>query len=203
MRLGPALPCPARLPAVTSHACARLLSLSLAWLGEDEATIRPTLNKLHANGIGAILDYAAEDDSGGSAASRGQEHGDVVARTYDYETESACDRHKDIFLRSIMAAADAPGQGFAAIKVLGLTAHADSYVLALLMQLTDLKCAVCFCPKMQVEVFLLLLHCRPHTWSKTRWLSSDLSMQANLHFAVFRLGEYAHLQIYVSAPKPP
>lgn len=43
--------------------------------------------------------------------------GSVVARTYDYATEEACDKHRDIFLRSIMAAADAPGQGFAAIKV--------------------------------------------------------------------------------------
>ena len=85
--------------------------------GEDERTIRPTLDKLHRNGIGAILDYAAEDDSDGGAASRGEEHGRVVARTYDYETESACDRHRDIFMRSINAAADAPGQGFAAIKV--------------------------------------------------------------------------------------
>ena len=74
---------------------------------------------LQKNGIGAILDYAAEDDGGeGEAPSRGQEHGTVVARTYDYETEEACDRHKEIFLRSIMAAADAPGQGFAAIKVI-------------------------------------------------------------------------------------
>ena len=85
--------------------------------GEDEAGIRPTLDKLSQYGIGAILDYAAEDDSDeGEKPSRGEVHGSVVARTYDYETESSCDRHKDIFMRSIRAAADAPGQGFAAIK---------------------------------------------------------------------------------------
>ncbi|KAK9799009.1 hypothetical protein WJX73_003308 [Symbiochloris irregularis] len=88
--------------------------------GEDEGSIRPSLKKLHASGIGAILDYAAEDDSDGGAASRSEETGSVVARTYDYETEEACDKHRDIFLRSIMAAADAPGQGFAAIKVTAL-----------------------------------------------------------------------------------
>ena len=77
----------------------------------------PVLKKLHANGIGAILDYAAEEDGDGGAASRSEEHGSVLARTYDYETEAACDHRKDIFLRSIKAAGDAPGQGFAAIKV--------------------------------------------------------------------------------------
>lgn len=43
--------------------------------GEDEGGIRPSLKKLHSSGIGAILDYAAEDDSDGGAASRSEETG--------------------------------------------------------------------------------------------------------------------------------
>lgn len=77
---------------------------------------------LYEAGIGGILDYAAEDDVDAAAgpASRAEPHDTVVARTYDYDTEAACDRHTSIFLRSIAAAADGRGQGFAAIKVRSL-----------------------------------------------------------------------------------
>ncbi|KAK9815561.1 hypothetical protein WJX72_005858 [[Myrmecia] bisecta] len=90
--------------------------------GEDQESIRPCLRTLHENGIGGILDYAAEDDvdSEDGPVSRSAPNDTVVARTYDYNTEAACDRHMRIFLRSIEAAADAPGQGFAAIKVTAL-----------------------------------------------------------------------------------
>ena len=53
----------------------------------------------------------------GGASSRSDDRSHAVARTYSYETEATCDKHRDIFLKSIEAAADAPGQGFAAIKV--------------------------------------------------------------------------------------
>lgn len=73
---------------------------------------------LYEAGIGGILDYAAEDDVDAQEgpASRCEPHDTVVARTYDYNTEAACDRHTGVFLRSIAAAADGAGQGFAAIK---------------------------------------------------------------------------------------
>lgn len=85
--------------------------------------MQPTLQWLHSNGVGGILDYAAEDDTkpekpekkenSASSASSDQ----VVARRFDYETEARCDQHMEAFKRSIAAAAEAPGQGFAAIKV--------------------------------------------------------------------------------------
>ena len=50
-------------------------------------------------------------------ASRSAPHDQVVARTYAYETERACEAHLGTFLHSIEAAGQAPGQGFAAIKV--------------------------------------------------------------------------------------
>ena len=79
---------------------------------------------LHQNGIGGILDYAAEDDmpdeegAGGSSAARESGPRDqVVARTFDYGSEAICDGHMETFMKSIEAAGDAPGRGFAAIKV--------------------------------------------------------------------------------------
>ena len=61
----------------------------------------------------------AEDDvsSEEGPASRSEPHDTVVARTFDYENEAKCAKHTSVFLRSIQAAANAPGQGFAAIKV--------------------------------------------------------------------------------------
>ena len=57
-------------------------------------------------------DVAAAD----GPTSRSAPHSDVVARTFNYETERACDAHLATFLHSIEAAGAAPGQGFAAIK---------------------------------------------------------------------------------------
>lgn len=81
--------------------------------------MRPTLDFLARNGVGSILDYAAEDDVNDEdgPASRKNEHSSVVARTYSYDTEETCEKHLKVFLASIRAAADAPGQGFTAIKV--------------------------------------------------------------------------------------
>ena len=97
---------------------------SLPHAGEDQKSVQPTLQWLHSNGVGGILDYAAEDDTKPDPAkereqkSLAQNSSDqVVARRFDYETEAQCDRHMEAFKRSIAAAADAPGQGFAAIKV--------------------------------------------------------------------------------------
>lgn len=90
--------------------------------GEDQEGIKPKINMLHRNGIGGILDYAAEDDMGDDEgpASRADPHGKVVARTFDYGSEEICDGHMRVFMKSIEAAADAPGRGFAAIKITAL-----------------------------------------------------------------------------------
>lgn len=90
--------------------------------GEDGDSIQPTIQRLHAHGIGSILDYAAEDDVtvDGPTRSRTQPHDTVVARTYLYEDEAVCDRHTQVFAAAIDAAARAPGVGFAAIKVTAL-----------------------------------------------------------------------------------
>ena len=63
--------------------------------------------------------HCMQDDvaSADGPASRSAPHDQVVARTYAYETERACEAHLGTFLRSIEAAGQAPGQGFAAIKV--------------------------------------------------------------------------------------
>lgn len=42
--------------------------------GEDEEDIMPTINMLRANGIRAIIDYAAEDDSPAAAPPKQQQH---------------------------------------------------------------------------------------------------------------------------------
>lgn len=87
--------------------------------GEDQEGIKPKIKMLHNNGIGGILDYAAEDDmdNDDGQAARSQPHGKVVARTFDYGSEEVCDGHMRVFMKSIEAAAEAPGRGFAAIKV--------------------------------------------------------------------------------------
>mmetsp|Transcript_5093 Transcript_5093/g.14616 ORF Transcript_5093/g.14616 Transcript_5093/m.14616 type:complete len:636 (-) Transcript_5093:748-2655(-) len=90
--------------------------------GEDQQDIKPTLHYLYKNGIGGILDYAAEDDveSEGGAHSRELENEAIIARTFDYESEAKCDAHLKTFMESIKAAASAEGQGFAAVKVTAL-----------------------------------------------------------------------------------
>ena len=97
---------------VISVTCVRLA-------GENQKEIQPSLALLKQYGIGAILDYAAEDDvkAEDGPVSRSEPHDTVVARTFDYESEAKCQQHTSTFLKNIQAAGDAPGQGFAAIKV--------------------------------------------------------------------------------------
>lgn len=91
--------------------------------GETQKQLQPALKLLKAHGIGAILDYAAEDDvqAEEGPASRSELNDSVVARTFDYDNEAKCEQHTGTFLRNIKAASDAPGQGFAAIKVMAWT----------------------------------------------------------------------------------
>lgn len=91
--------------------------------GPDAEGIRPTLRRLRAAGVGAVLDYAAEDDVGSSAgpASRQPPADTVIGRTYPYEDERLCDARMANFLKAIDAARSPDGfPAFTAIKVTAL-----------------------------------------------------------------------------------
>lgn len=91
--------------------------------GPDVAGIQPTLSRLRAAGIGAVIDYASEDDvkSEEGPASRKPPTDTVIGRTYKYEDEEACDRRMGNFLMSIEAARSPAGRpGYTAIKVTAL-----------------------------------------------------------------------------------
>lgn len=114
------LSCRQHLPGIHPPLYAHVrLSQASPPTGEDQEGIKPKIKMLHRNGIGGILDYAAEDDMDADEgpASRIGVHEKVVARTFDYGSEDVCDGHMRVFMKSIEAAADAPGRGFAAIKV--------------------------------------------------------------------------------------
>ena len=92
--------------------------------GEDEKRIQPAIAQLRRNGIGGILDYAAESDV---EPAKKPTDDDVVraefnqpAREYGYESEAACDRHVDVFRSCIRSVANVSPDGFAAIKVTAL-----------------------------------------------------------------------------------
>lgn len=100
--------------------------------GANGEGIKKTLQHLERNGIHSVLDYAAEDDVdeetgvaqsralGGISSAEDLRTSTVVARTYRYEDEEACDKRMEHFLESIRAAAEVDAQGFAAIKVTAL-----------------------------------------------------------------------------------
>jgi proline dehydrogenase len=81
--------------------------------GEDEKGLKPAIADLRRNGIGGILDYAAESDVPTPNFNQ-------PAREYSYESEAACDRHVDIFRSCIQSVANVTPDGFAAIKVTAL-----------------------------------------------------------------------------------
>ncbi len=102
--------------------------------GESEKTIQPAVDRLHAQGVGAILDYAAEadvDETGQSAetalslSSEGLSLSSEAvpnepARVYEYESEAQCDANLQIFLEGVRAVHNVTPDGFAAIKVTAL-----------------------------------------------------------------------------------
>ena len=98
--------------------------------GEDANSIQPTVNYLHGNGIGSILDYAAESDVAVAAPSPSpsptqplQEQAEVSAiqcRVYSYKDEALCDQHVETFVRCIEAVKKVSPTGFAAIKITAL-----------------------------------------------------------------------------------
>ena len=114
--------------------------------GENSTDMKPVVDKLLTNGVGPILDYAAEadvvvghDDTVLSSSEASEDNTDSVAittrppfnqpaRVYDYTTEEECDRHVDVFLSCIRSVREITNDendgkskaGFAAIKVTAL-----------------------------------------------------------------------------------
>jgi len=93
--------------------------------GEDVEKIRPTISRLKMNGIGSILDYAAENDVEKCNDSEFEWESDVEsfsqpARVYDYESEELCNHYLEVFKSCIHAVRDVIPDGFAAIKITAL-----------------------------------------------------------------------------------
>nr|CCA23007.1 proline oxidase putative [Albugo laibachii Nc14] len=91
--------------------------------GEDFKEIQPVIRELQAAGIGAILDYAAEEDVQCPRDLNGVPQKLVTARTYDYENESTCDANAEIAKVAIISAGRSIREGesaFAAIKCTAL-----------------------------------------------------------------------------------
>ena len=89
--------------------------------GEDEQRLQPAIAELRRNGIGGILDYAAESDIEPTPQNLQPLPGFIQpARIYDYESEAGCDRHVDVFRSCIRSVANVSPDGFAAIKVTAL-----------------------------------------------------------------------------------
>jgi len=89
--------------------------------GEDQERIRPVLQSLANAGVGSILDYAAENDSGDGETTEGAEL-NITAREYDYESEAKCDKHTATFIKCIkdVGALNPNHDGYAAVKVTAL-----------------------------------------------------------------------------------
>ncbi|KAF5278200.1 hypothetical protein FQR65_LT15742, partial [Abscondita terminalis] len=118
--------------------------------GEDQNTIRPTLERLRSFGVKPILDYSVEEDISQEEAEKReveasvpeggdkQEKGSLKqyhvakrfadrrykvssARTYFYINEAQCERNMEIFIRCLEAVAGATyGTGLTAIKLTAL-----------------------------------------------------------------------------------
>ena len=76
--------------------------------GEDETGIKPKVDYLHENGIGSILDYAAEADIASKETDtvrveKRMKEDFLQARVYDYEDENLCDSRADTFRKCILA----------------------------------------------------------------------------------------------------
>lgn len=103
--------------------------------GENTKEIEPTVKHLDENGIGAILDYAAEADVIKQPVSTHKlvqhplnDH--VTSRIYEYTNEKKCDEHTETFKVCINGAAESAtspnAKPFAAVK---LTALGDPELL--------------------------------------------------------------------------
>jgi len=106
-------------PTFFAHFCA----------GEGEDSIKPTVKWLNDNGVGAILDYAAEADMEEEAARNEEEEKKTAtvtgkeypsARVYEYKDEMYCDANAEIFYSAVHAVKNVTPEGFAAIKITAL-----------------------------------------------------------------------------------
>lgn len=99
--------------------------------GENEDDIRPSVQRLESNGIGSILDYAAESDSSEESTTSSDTNNSegvdslvkgplVQSRTFDYTTEEQCDKYMSIFENCIRSVKAVSPEGFAAIKITAL-----------------------------------------------------------------------------------
>jgi len=94
--------------------------------GKDTDSIRPKIEQLRNDGnVGAILDYAAENEGEECTADNGkaivtQPPYSQPARIYEYKSESDCDHHVDTFLSCIRSVRDTTPDGFAAMKLTAL-----------------------------------------------------------------------------------
>lgn len=90
---------------------------------EDEAGLRPLMERLGNSGISGILDYAVEADLG---THREERQDEIKVRVYEYEGERACDAATEVFESCIRTAANVytnvehKPRPFAAIKVTAL-----------------------------------------------------------------------------------
>jgi proline dehydrogenase len=86
--------------------------------GESATDIKPKLEMLRAQGVGGILDYAAEAPD--PEASDRRVHWNDTARIPQYHGEAMCDQNLEIFVEAIRAVQATTPNGFAAIKLSGL-----------------------------------------------------------------------------------
>ena len=76
--------------------------------GEDEQGIKGKVHYLHDNGIGSILDYAAEADIASEetdtvVVEKRLREDFLTARVYDYKDEALCDLRAETFRQCILA----------------------------------------------------------------------------------------------------
>ncbi len=118
--------------------------------GENELDMKPTVDYLHRNGIGAIFDYAAESDvaenevienspsvPSPSSPSDGNKNeiidtaemppvtpydstNETIGRVYHYIDEAVCDQHAEVFVNCIQSVHNTSPSGFAAMKITAL-----------------------------------------------------------------------------------
>lgn len=94
--------------------------------GENEYDIKPTVDYLQKNGVGSILDYAAEADIVENVEDDTKKDlqiatkDNVQCRVYDYKDEQLCDMHAKTFEKCIRAVHAVSPTGFAAIKCTAL-----------------------------------------------------------------------------------
>jgi proline dehydrogenase len=96
-----------------SHFCA----------GETTEGIKPVIHQFDKNGIGSILDYAAEADFE-ELPELSIEEKKIQVRTYDYMNEALCDKRTEVFAKCLRSAHEVKGNrsnAFVAIKCTALT----------------------------------------------------------------------------------